>query len=107
MSTTGGTARLAARAGAVAVVAPLLARLDLTRLQRVLEPRRRVTPAADAPATAVAVERTVAAVLHRGRWFVRPGCLVRGITRYAVLRRAGVDVELCFGVGRPQRDIEG
>src|SRR6185437_9200234 len=77
------------------------------RLQRVLEPRRRVTPAADAHATAVAVERTVAAVLHRGRWFVRPRCLVRGITRYAVLRRAGVDVELCFGVGRPQRDIEG
>ena len=30
---------------------------------------------------------------------VRPGCLTRGITGYYTLRRAGLDVALCFGVG--------
>lgn len=36
------------------------------------------------------------------RWggpLVRPGCLTRGITGYYLLRRAGLDVALCFGIG--------
>jgi len=37
---------------------------------------------------------------------VRPGCLTRGITGYYILRRAGLDVALCFGMG-PVRDPGG
>lgn len=42
----------------------------------------------------------VDAVLVAFRPLVRPGCLVRGLTLYHFLRRAGVDVSLNFGVGR-------
>lgn len=39
---------------------------------------------------------------------VRPGCLTRGITGYYILRRAGLDVALCFGVGLAVgRDVAG
>jgi hypothetical protein len=91
----------------VAVVAPLLARLDLARLQRVLEPRRVGDPGADPAARARRVGHLVDRVNARAGAIVRPGCLVRGIARYAVLRRAGVDVALCFGMGRPKGELEG
>ena len=38
---------------------------------------------------------------------VRSGCLTRGVTLYWLLRRAGVPVELCFGVGRPGEELAG
>jgi hypothetical protein len=95
------------RAVAVAVAAPLLARLDLPRLQRVLEPRRVADPGVDARATATRVVAVVDRVNARAGRAVRPGCLVRGISRYAALRRAGVDVALCFGMGRPRDELEG
>ena len=92
---------------AVAMAAPLLARLDLARLQRVLEPRRVADPGADVCATAAHVVAVVDRVNARAGRAVRPGCLVRGISRYAALRRAGVDVALCFGMGRPRDELEG
>ena len=42
----------------------------------------------------------VDAVLVAFRPVVRPGCLVRGLTLYHFLRRAGADVGLNFGVAR-------
>ena len=38
-------------------------------------------------------------MIRWGRPLVRPGCLTRGITGYYILRRAGLDVALCFGMG--------
>lgn len=91
---------LAGRVLVVALAAPGLARLSLVRLQRVLEPRR--APAQPAPGTTVdGVARIVSGVMRRGRPLVRPGCMPRGLTRYYALRRAGFDVALCFGIGRP------
>jgi len=43
--------------------------------------------------------RRVDQVIRWGRPLVRPGCLTRGITGYYILRRAGLDVALCFGMG--------
>jgi hypothetical protein len=86
---------------AVAVAAPLLARLDLPRLQRCLEPAPRSSrfPAADPGQVVEVIGRRVNRVIRWGRPLVRPGCLTRGITGYYVLRRAGLDVALCFGIG--------
>jgi hypothetical protein len=91
----------------VGAAAPLLARLDLDRLRRTLEPRRSGNPGPDVRATAERVVDVVDRAMARVGPVVRPGCLVRGITRYAVLRRAGVDVALCFGMGRPAGELEG
>ena len=90
----------------VAVVAPLLARLDLQRLQRCLEPApcSSRSPSADPGQVVEALGRRVDQVIRWGRPLVRPGCLTRGITGYYILRRAGLDVALCFGIG-PVRDL--
>src|SRR3954447_169713 len=39
------------------------------------------------------------ALLVSGRPAVRTGCMIRGLTLYRFLRRAGADVSLHFGVG--------
>lgn len=96
----------AARILAVGTSVPLLMRLPLARLARVLEPGRTVE-AADDPAAVI--ERTiwlVDAALLRGRPVVREGCLTRSITRYWFLRRAGIDVSLAFGTGGVDGRIE-
>jgi Transglutaminase-like superfamily len=87
-----------AEALTVAAITPLLMRLRPGTLARVLEPRRRTLPRDDARIAAGL--RTTDAALWRGRPLVRPGCVSRGVTRYRMLRRFGVDVALCFGVGR-------
>jgi hypothetical protein len=85
----------------VAVASPVLARLDLKRLQRCLEPSARLSraPAADPDAVVEAVGRRVDRMIRWGKPVVRPGCLTRGITGYYILRRTGLDVALCFGMG--------
>jgi hypothetical protein len=85
----------------VAVAAPLLARLDLQRLQRWLEPGLRSSraPSGDPGQVVEVLGRRVGQVIRWGRPLVRPGCLTRGITCYYLLRRAGIDVALCFGIG--------
>jgi Transglutaminase-like superfamily len=89
----------------VAAFVPALLRLDLARVQRLLEPRRaRPEPGRDE------VDRLVNRIEHvlaASRLLVRPGCLTRGVTLYYFLRRAGLDVRLVFGIGRPAADIEG
>ena len=86
---------------AVAAAAPFLARLDLPRLQRCLEPSLRASrpPSADPGQVVEMLGRRVDQVIRWGRPLIRPGCLTRGITGYFILRRAGLDVALCFGMG--------
>jgi hypothetical protein len=48
----------------------------------------------------------VDAVLGRFGRLVSTSCLTRGLTRYYFLRRAGVPVTLCFGVGWPDGRFE-
>jgi hypothetical protein len=97
---------LGVRAVVAAVCTPLLLRLDLTRLQRVLEPRRTARPD-DQAATARRVCDVADRATARAGRLVRPGCLARSVGRYAALRRAGVDVSLCFGMGTPGDRLEG
>ena len=85
----------------MAIAAPALARLDLPRLHRCLEPSPRSSrpPAADPDQVIDILGRRVDRVIRWGRPLVRAGCLTRGITGYYILRRAGLDVALCFGMG--------
>ena len=97
-------------ATAVAVAAPLLARLDLQRLQRCLEPSPRSCRSlpADPGHVVEVLGRRVGQVIRWGRPLVRPGCLTRGFTGYYLLRRAGLDVALCFGIGPARNsDVSG
>ena len=89
---------LEARILAVAASVPLLMRLRLAWLSGVLEPRN--APPAPLPAAETVAAR-VEAMLRRRTRMVRRSCLTRGVTRYWFLRRAGLDVKLCFGMGCP------
>ena len=85
----------------VAVAVPVFLRLRLSRTSLFFEPRR-PRPAADDERGRELV-RAVDWVMKSGWPLVRPGCLTRGFTLLYFLRRAGVDVELLFGVG----ELEG
>jgi hypothetical protein len=77
---------------------PVLMRLPVTRVGRIVEPRR--APETSDVAAEQRVLRVVNLALGMTRSVLHPTCLTRGITRYYFLRRAGVDVDLAFGVGR-------
>jgi hypothetical protein len=95
-------ARLEAlRSLAVAASSPALARLSPERLARVLEPR---TMRADRRPSAL---RAAEQALGRTGRFIRHTCYTRGITRYYVLRRAGFDVSLVFGIDRDTTSPDG
>jgi hypothetical protein len=54
------------------------------------------------------LERLVAIAPRVAAPVVRPGCLTRGVTLFWFLRRAGLDVELRFGVDpRDAADTDG
>jgi len=75
---------------------PMLMRLPIPRLAAVITR----TPRTRSP-TATEVERLARLVDLAPRVadpLVRPGCLTRGLTLFWFLRRAGLDVELRFGV---------
>jgi Transglutaminase-like superfamily len=68
----------------------------LDRLQRLVTP-----PASHGPATSDIIDLTIRyvdGVRALGRPIVDQGCLTRGLTLYYFLRRAGLDVVLCFGI---------
>jgi hypothetical protein len=44
------------------------------------------------------LEEEVDGLIAAARPLVRPGCLTRGLTHYFFLRRAGLEVELVYGV---------
>ena len=98
-----GEAVLLVRAVVVALAVPLLLRLPLSWVARVLEPRRARDERHE-------IDRIVAVVdqaLRLGRPLVREHCLTRGATLYHLLRRAGYEVDLRFGVGRVDQEIVG
>ncbi|CAN5535615.1 hypothetical protein BH24DEI1_BH24DEI1_02690 [soil metagenome] len=89
-----------------AAAVPLLLRLKLPTLLALLEGR---APAPDTldPDGADKIVRYVDAVIRRGRPLVRRGCLTRGLTLFYFLRRAGLEVALAFGMGKPEGEVEG
>ena len=93
---------LLARICAFAATVPLLMRLQLPRVAGLLtRPPRRPPPSAneiDRLARLTALAPRVAGPV------VRPGCLTRGVTLFWFLRRAGLDVELRFGLD-PAEDL--
>lgn len=89
-----------------AATVPLLLRwCALPRLPSLLEPRGPLPPP-PSPSEVWALVARVDALLVAARPLVRTGCLVRGLTLYRVLRRAGAEVSLRFGVG-PMSDGMG
>jgi Transglutaminase-like superfamily len=86
------------RVACFAAAVPILMRLKLPVLHRLLE--RRIASAAGAEGDSHGpgeIVRCVESALTVGTPLVRPGCLTRGLTLYYFLRRAGVDVTLRFG----------
>jgi hypothetical protein len=82
-----------------AMSVPLLLRLRLSALQLVLEPKN--PPSTFDPAQIQTISACVDDVVSVGikRGVIRSTCLTRGTTLYYFLRRAGLDVSLCFGIG--------
>jgi len=98
-------AALFLRVFAFAAAVPYLLRLKLPRVARVLEPRR--DPSAVHKDRIGRIASYIEIAIRHGGPFVRRGCLTRGLTRYYFFRRAGIDVELCFGMGRLDQEFMG
>jgi hypothetical protein len=98
-------AALFLRVFAFAAAVPYLLRLKLPRVARALEPRRNRSAVREDSVGKIAAY--VETAIRHGKPFVRPGCLTRGLTRYYFLRRAGMDVALCFGMGRLDKEFMG
>lgn len=79
-----------------AMVVPWLMRFPLPNVKRLFE-RGRVPAQPDEQQVKQILDCTTA-VLALGRPLVQPRCLTRGVTLYYFLRRAGLPVELQFGV---------
>jgi hypothetical protein len=80
---------------------PWLVRRPLPEVERLVEPRYTGRPH-DEVECVDRVVTPVLAVLQAGRPIIHCGCLTRGLTLYHFLRRAGLDVHLCFGMGSVQ-----
>jgi Transglutaminase-like superfamily len=98
-------AALFVRVSAFAACVPLLLRLPLPRVAALMRlPATRLCSAGRRPAAPQVdyrAERLPDLVRLAQQAFgpvVRTGCLTRGLTLLWFLRRAGLDVELCFGV---------
>lgn len=81
-----------------AAAVPMLLRLRLPQLLAGLEPYS--LPVTAEPSRVRRIIHCVEAVLRLGSPLVRPGCLTRSLTLYYFLRRAGLQVTLCFGMGQ-------
>jgi len=90
---------------AFAAAVPYLLRLKLSRVGDVLENGRVTAPVS--PERVDKIAAYVETAIQRGQPLVRPGCLTRGLTRYYFLRRAGMEVALCFGMGRRNNEFMG
>lgn len=93
---------------AFAAAVPVLMRLRLPTLARLLE--RRFTARAGLPNLEVASARIIRAVesaLAVGTPLVSSRCLTRGLTLYYFLRRAGVELSLYFGAGWGKAGFSG
>jgi hypothetical protein len=91
------------RIGAFAATVPALMRLPLPRMAALLtRPPRSGRPS---PAEIERLERVMTLAPRIGRPLVHSGCLTRGITLYWFLRRAGLDVELRFGLDPDSAEV--
>lgn len=91
----------AARILFFAAAVPLILRLrKLPDLPAWLEPRGHILPPSPSSDEVAALVRRIDALIAAGRPFVRSGCMVRGLTLYRFLRRAGAEVSLRFGAGQ-------
>jgi hypothetical protein len=91
---------------AFAAAVPPLMRLPLPRVATLLTrpPRRRRATDSEIEV----LERLITLAPRVGRPVVKSGCLTRGVTLYWFLRRAGLDVELRFGLDPSEaEDTEG
>jgi hypothetical protein len=75
---------------------PLIMRLELPLLGRVTYGRDGRKGNAGEEDFARVIQ-DVGRALRYGSALVRPGCLTRGVTLFYFLRRAGMNVRLCFG----------
>ena len=100
-----GDALLLLRIYLFAASVPLLSRMPLPTLLPRLDTRL-ATDASHRPERAQKVVSYTEAVLRRAP-LARRDCLPRGLTLFYFLRRAGVDVALCFGTGSPEGDFAG
>jgi hypothetical protein len=90
---------LPARVLLYAALLPLILRFrKLPDLPAWVEPAGALPPP-PAPETVMALVERIDALLVAGRPAVRTGCMIRGLTLYRFLRRAGAEVSLHFGVG--------
>jgi hypothetical protein len=95
-----GDALLLVRMGTFAATVPLLMRLPLPRLSRVVTRSTHAQPQ-PSPPHGGELERlasTMDLATRVAHPLVRTGCLTRGVTLYWFARRAGFDVELRFGI---------
>lgn len=92
---------------AFAAIVPYLLRLKLPRLARVLEWGKHPCSSSAAQDRMKKIACYVERSIQRGRPLVRAGCLTRGLTRYYFFRREGLDVALCFGMGRRDHEFTG
>lgn len=83
-----------------AAAVPLLMRLPLHRVERIVEPGDVAMPSD--PVRQAKVVRYTELAMDLGRPLVRRKCLTRGLTRYFFLRRMGVDVALAFGINHTE-----
>jgi hypothetical protein len=89
------------RVGSFAATVPLLMRLPLPRLAAFLARPPRPSGLRRPPPSEGEIERLERVISLAPRIahpLVRHGCLTRGVTLFWFLRRAGVDVELRFGL---------
>jgi hypothetical protein len=85
---------------------PLLMRLSPRTLERLLGHRRRPV-AKQADHEVARIVRHLRMASRVASPLVRSGCLTRGLTLYYFLTRAGVEVSLCFGMGRVDGQFRG
>lgn len=90
---------------AFALAVPVLMRFNIRRLGRWLEPRP-FPPLRDAGEIQQIIDY-IDRALQVGSPVVRGSCLTRGVTLYYFLRRTGLDVSLCFGMGRRDQRFSG
>lgn len=98
-------ALLVARIATFVVALPVICRLRLARLDRLLRPGGS-EPSIGAEREE-AVRRYVEGTLSRLRLNRPPSCLERGVTLCYFLRRANLDVRLAFGVGPDGEEYAG
>ena len=91
------------RVFAFASAVPLLFNLKLRTVSRLLERRIRSTRKRSGDSIkSEQIIRCVGIAMAIGQPLVRPRCLVRAVTLYYFLRRAGMDLTLCFGAAMKQ-----